>query len=187
MDIFLHSLLLVGIGEIGDKTQLLAMVLACRYRKPVAILTAIFLATLLNHAVAAWVGEVIGSKLDGIWMQWVIALSFIGIGFWVLKPDTLDEKESKGDYGAFLTTLILFFLAEIGDKTQIVTIALAAEYKALIPVLLGTTAGMLLVNMPAVFCGNWIMKTLPVHYIRYAASLLFIGFGFLLICRITAP
>lgn len=184
MDIFLNSLLLVGIGEIGDKTQLLAMVLACRYRKPLPIIFGILIATTLNHGIAAWVGEVIGSTLDGVWMQWLIALSFIAIGFWVLKPDTLEENPNAKDYGAFLTTLVLFFVAEIGDKTQLVTVALAAQYQSLLLVLLGTTAGMLIVNLPAVFCGNWLMKKIPVHYIRYAASLLFIGFGFLLICRV---
>ncbi|MFO1241952.1 MAG: TMEM165/GDT1 family protein [Rickettsiales bacterium] len=185
MDALFHSFLLVAIGEIGDKTQLLAMFLACRYKRPLPLMLGIIIATLLNHALAAWVGETIGMKLDGYAMQWIVALSFIAIGIWVLKPDSLDESSVKKDYGAFATTLVAFFMAEMGDKTQLVTVALAAEYKAFGVVLAGTTLGMLAANLPAVFCGNWLLAKIPLQVVRYTASLLFFAFGLLILCRMT--
>ncbi len=184
MDAFFNSALLVAIGEIGDKTQLLAIILAARYRHVWPVILGILVATIFNHAAAAWVGQYIGSLKDAVWIQWALAGLFIIIGLWVLKPDTVDESEPNRDFGAFLTTLFMFFLAEIGDKTQLATVALAAEYKDFIPVLIGTTTGMMLADVPAVFFGHKILEKIPMKFVRYTASVLFIGFGIFGIYRL---
>ncbi|MCD6034594.1 MAG: hypothetical protein K0R63_335 [Rickettsiales bacterium] len=177
MDIFLHSALLVAIGEIGDKTQLLAIILAVRYRQVSPIILGILVATTLNHAIAAGVGHYVGSLANSVTLEWALAGLFIVVGLWVLKPDTMEESKPGRDFGAFLTTVVTFFIAEIGDKTQIATVALAAEYKDFLPVLIGTTTGMLLANIPAVFFGHKLLERIPMKFVRYTASVLFIGFG----------
>ncbi len=184
MDIFLHSAVLVTLGEIGDKTQLLAVMLAARYARPLPIIAGILVATLANHALATVVGQYVGGLSDAIWLQALLAASFIAIGLWVLKPDSLDTPEISGNLGAFSATLITFFLAEMGDKTQLVTAALGAEYQALLPVLAGTTTGMLIADLPAVFLGHQILEKIPLHWVRYTASALFIGFGLVGLYRI---
>lgn len=186
MDAFFNSALLVAIGEIGDKTQLLAIILVARYRHVWPIILGILAATILNHAAAAGVGQYIGSVADIAWLHWVLACSFILIGLWVLKPDTMEDAEPKRDLGAFLTTLIMFFLAEIGDKTQLATVALAAEYNDFIPVLMGTTTGMLLADVPAVFFGHKLLEKIPMKFVRCTASALFVGFGIIGIYRLVS-
>lgn len=177
MDAFLHSLSLVAIGEIGDKTQLLAIILAARYRQPCAIIAGIFFATLVNHALAAWIGQMIGGLVSGVWLHWLIAVSFILIGLWILRPDSMEETETTHNSNAFITTLISFFIAEIGDKTQLATIVLAAEYRDLMPVVIGTTLGMLIANVPVIIFGHKLLAKIPMNKVRYSASLLFIVFG----------
>lgn len=186
MDAFFNSALLVAIGEIGDKTQLLAIILVARYRHVWPIIFGILVATIFNHAVAAWVGQYIGSIADITWIQWVLGCSFVLIGLWVLKPDTMEDSEPKRDLGAFLTTLIMFFLAEFGDKTQLATVALAAKYIDFIPVLMGTTTGMLLADVPAVFFGHKLLEKIPMKFVRYTASALFVGFGIVGIYKLTS-
>ncbi|GGZ28855.1 TMEM165/GDT1 family protein [Asticcacaulis endophyticus] len=176
---FLHSTTLVALSEIGDKTQLLALILAARYQKPAPIIFGIFVATLINHAFAAWVGTFVGGLGIEAYMPWLVAIAFIGLGLWILVPDKIEEGEGeiKKDYGPFVTTTIMFFLAEMGDKTQIATVALGAQYDNLIAVVFGTTLGMMLANVPAVFFGDKVLKVVPMQYIRWAASVMFVGFG----------
>lgn len=177
MDALINSLLLVSVAEIGDKTQLLAIILVARYRKIWPIIWGILISTTLNHAGAAWLGLQLGGGVDKVILQWVVSLSFIAIGLWVLKPDKMDDEKPKHDYGAFITTCITFFIAEIGDKTQLATIALAAQYQQLVPVLLGTTAGMMVANVPAVLFGQKLLQKIPMRVVHIIASVLFIAFG----------
>jgi len=179
LDAFLHSTLLVAVSEIGDKTQILSLILAARYRKSVPIVFGILVATLANHALAAFGGTLLMHTALKAWMPLILALSFIGLGLWILVPDKVDDDEGavKKDYGAFVTTTIMFFLAEMGDKTQFATIALAAEYNNILMVVAGSTLGMMNANVPAVIFGDKIMKYVPLKWVRIVASLLFIGFG----------
>lgn len=179
MDAFLHSTLLVAVSEIGDKTQILSLILAARYRKSIPIIFGILVATLANHALAAFGGALLMHTALKTWMPLILALSFIGLGLWILIPDKVDEEDGavKKDYGAFVTTTLMFFLAEMGDKTQFATIALAAEYNSIVMVVAGSTLGMMLANVPAVIFGDKIMKFVPLNWVRFIASLLFIGFG----------
>lgn len=179
MDAFLTSALLVALAEIGDKTQLLAFVLAARLRKPWAIVAGIFVATAANHLLAGSVGVWIGQWMPERWLPWIVGLVFIAFGLWTLKPDELDEDETPetGHFGAFVTTTIAFFLAEMGDKTQFATVALGARFDLLIPVVMGTTLGMMAANVPAVFVGGALAKKLPMTAIRWAAAGLFVLTG----------
>lgn len=181
MDAFLVSTLAVTIGEIGDKTQLLALMLAARFRRPIPIALGILGATLLNHAAAGAVGALVAQWLGPDWLRWGLGLSFIALGAWMLIPDKDDDDANKpapfGVQGAFLVTLVTFFLVEIGDKTQIATIALAARYEPLWAVVAGTTAGMLIADLPAVWLGNVAANRIPFALIRVAAALLFAGMG----------
>lgn len=174
------STLVVATAEIGDKTQLLALVLAARWRKPVPILLGILSATLLNHALAAGLGVFAGDILKGEWMRWVLGIAFLGFAGWALIPDTLDEDEAPkvgGKYGVFVSTLIAFFLVEMGDKTQVATVALGARFHDLVFVTLGTTLGMMLANGPVVFAGDAITKKLPILWIQRGAAALFALIG----------
>lgn len=184
MDIFLNSTALVTLGEIGDKTQLLALLLVARYLRPWPIIAGIFVATLANHALAVMAGHYLGTLGQSLWAQSLIALSFIAIGLWVLKPDSLNNPPTDFKHGAFTATTLAFFLAEMGDKTQLVTIALGAEYEAWMPVLLGTTLGMMLANLPAMFLGYKMLERIPMHLMRYMASALFIGTGIWALLRV---
>jgi len=179
VEIILSSTLLVAFAEIGDKTMLLAIILACRFRRPWPIVAGIFAATIVNHALAAWAGAAIAGMLDGLWFRLAIALGFLAMAAWILVPDSIDEDEDDGTsgYGAFLTTTIAFFMAEMGDKTQIATVALGAQYQAVGLVAIGTTLGMMIANVPAVFLGERITRTLPMKAIRGVAALIFAGLG----------
>ncbi|MCJ8156474.1 TMEM165/GDT1 family protein [Sphingomonas sp. LaA6.9] len=179
MEILLSSTLLVALAEIGDKTMLLAIVLACRFRQPWPIIAGIFAATIVNHALAAWAGAGIAGLLDGYWFRLAVALGFIAMAAWTLVPDTIDDDEAgvAGRFGAFLTTTIAFFLAEMGDKTQIATVALGAQYQAVGLVAAGTTAGMMIANVPAVFLGEQITRIVPMKAVRIGAALVFAAIG----------
>ena len=176
MESFLVSTLVVAIAEIGDKTQLLALLLAARFRRPWPIIAGIFVATVLNHALAGWLGAVAASFLTPNVLRWIVAVSFAAIGLWTLKPDTLDEdSERLPARGAFIATVIAFFLAEMGDKTQVATMVLAAKSSLLWPVVLGTTLGMLLANVPVVLLGSRFAARLPLKAARMAAAVLFLA------------
>lgn len=178
MEAFLVSTGLVAIAEIGDKTQLLALLLAARFRKPWPIIAGILVATVANHALAAWVGMAAGSFFDGPWMKWVLGLAFIGFGAWALIPDKFGDDDSPRDRaGVFLTTLVAFFFVEMGDKTQVATVALAAKFQQLLVVAAGTTLGMMIANVPAVLIGEAAATRLPLKYIRWAAAACFAAIG----------
>ena len=178
MDALLSSTVLVAIAEIGDKTQLLALVLAARFRRPLPIVAGILLATLANHALAALLGASAAAWLEGPWFGAAVALGFIAMGLWTLVPDKLDGDEAPPTgRGAFLTTLVAFFLVEIGDKTQIATIALGARYGDVVAVTTGTTLGMLVANVPVVFAGEALIRRVPMKAVRIAAAALFVAMG----------
>ena len=152
MEAFLVSTGVVALGEIGDKTQLLALLLAARFRKPVPIIAGILVATLANHTMAGWVGDLIARALGPEWLRWVIGGSFLAMAAWMLVPDKIDaDAERRQRFGVFGTTTIAFFLTEMGDKTQIATVALAARYDALAMVVVGTTLGMMIANVGSLF------------------------------------
>lgn len=175
MEVFAVSALVVAIAEIGDKTQLLSLVLASRFRKPGAILLGIVIATTGNHAVAAWAGASVGALLSPGVLRWVLIASFIGMALWSLIPDRLDDEGGARTtpHGAFVTTVVCFFLTEIGDKTQIATAALAARFETVGLVLIGTTLGMVVANLPAVLGGHFAGGRIDLRWVRYAAALLF--------------
>jgi putative Ca2+/H+ antiporter (TMEM165/GDT1 family) len=176
MEAFLVSTGLVALAEIGDKTQLLALLLAARFRRPLPIIAGIFVATILNHAAAGWLGGLIAGWLSPDALRWLVAASFAAIGLWTLKPDRIDADDAAlPARNAFIATTIAFFLAEIGDKTQIATVVLAANAPALWPVVLGTTIGMLLANVPVVMLGSRFAAKLPLRAARIAAAALFLG------------
>ena len=178
MEAFLISTGIVGLAEIGDKTQLLAFLLAAKFRKPLPIVLAIFVATVANHAFAAAVGAWITSMLGPDVLRWVLGVSFLAMAAWTLIPDKLDEDETKlAKYGVFLTTLIAFFMAEIGDKTQVATVALAARYHDIVSVVLGTTFGMMLANVPAVYLGDKIANRVSLRLVHGIAALVFAVLG----------
>lgn len=168
------SITTVALAEIGDKTQLLSLLLASRYRKPLPIIAAIFLATIANHAVAAWLGVLVSDLLTPEVLKWVVVASFSVMAMWVLIPDKLDDDEKISNRGPFVASFIAFFIAEIGDKTQIATSILGAQYAdALIWVVLGTTIGMLLANVPVVVIGKLSAERLPLALIRKITAALF--------------
>jgi putative Ca2+/H+ antiporter (TMEM165/GDT1 family) len=178
MEAFLVSTGVVALAEIGDKTQLLALVLAARFRAPLAIVLGILVATLANHALAATLGVWVAAWLTPDILAWVVALSFLAMAVWTLFEDRLDgELPVKAQASAFVATLIAFFLVEIGDKTQIATVALAARFQDLFWVTAGTTMGMMLANTPVVFFGDWITRKLPLKTIRFVAAALFLVLG----------
>ncbi len=174
----MHALLisagLVALAEIGDKTQLLSMFLAARYRKPLPILAGVLAATIANHLAAAWLGSLAASLLNGPWMKWVLGIGFFVFAGWILIPDKVAEDEMPREAGhgsVFLTTLFSFFMAEMGDKTQIVTAALGARFHTVLWVAAGTTLGMMIANVPAVYAGHFVSHRLPVKPIRYVAAI----------------
>jgi putative Ca2+/H+ antiporter (TMEM165/GDT1 family) len=184
MQAFLICLSTVAVAEMGDRTQLLSLMLAARFCRPWPILAGILCATLANHAAAAFIGQRLGHTLTPRILDGAVGISMAAMALWTLKPDRLDESASgTGGRGAFLATLIGFFIAEIGDKTQIATIALAAAYSNLLAVVAGTTSGMLLANAPVVFFGKAFATRLPLGPIRYLASALFLGLGVFFIVR----
>ncbi len=168
----------VALGEIGDKTQLLALVLAARFRRPLPIILGILVATLANHTLAGLVGEWVRESLSPETLRWALGGSFIAIGLWALKPDTMDEDNgSMGSYGVFFVTASAFFLAEIGDKTQLATVALAARFNELVTVVAGTTLGMMVADVPAVFLGEKASTRIPLRAVRAVAATLFVILG----------
>ncbi|WP_034295892.1 TMEM165/GDT1 family protein [Herbaspirillum sp. RV1423] len=178
MDAFLISTGIVALAEIGDKTQLLAFILAAKFRKPVPIILGVLVSTIANHAFAGALGAWITSLVSPGTMRWVLGLSFIGMAIWTLIPDKFDESEAKfGRFGVFGTTVIAFFLAEMGDKTQVATVALAAQYHAFLPVVAGTTLGMMIANVPAVLLGDRIANRIPVRIVHGIAALIFAILG----------
>lgn len=183
MEAFLVSLATVAVAEIGDRTQLLSLVLSARYRKPWPILAGILLATVANHALAGLVGVWFGKLLAPRLLNAAVGISMIGMALWVLKPDKDDDEAPTDRRGAFLATLVAFFIAEIGDKTQIATIALAAGYSNLVAVVAGTTCGMMLANAPVVFLGKAFAARLPLKAIHWGASGLFAVLGFVFVWR----
>lgn len=173
----LSSFLLVAASEMGDKTQLLAFSLATRFRKPWPIMGGIFVATVLNHGLASSAGSWISAHVPARVMAGILAATFIGFGLWTLKPDTLEESDRPERFGPFLTSAILFFLAEMGDKTQLATVALAAQFRSVLFVTLGTTLGMLATDGLAVFLGERLAARVQLKWIRWGAAALFILFG----------
>ena len=165
----------VALAEIGDKTQLLALLLAARFRRPWPIIAGILVATVLNHALAGWLGALVARWLQPDVLRWLVAASFVAVALWALKPDRLDEGEPPPARGAFIATTIAFFFAEIGDKTQIATVLIAVNYQPLWEVVAGTTAGMLLANVPVVALGSRFAGRLPLKAARYAAAATFLG------------
>lgn len=176
MEAFLVSAGVVALAEIGDKTQLLAFVLAARFRKPLPIIAGIFVSTIINHglagAVGAWLVHAVGPER----LRWVLAASFVAMAIWILVPDKLDESESSAParFGVFGTTVIAFFLAEMGDKTQIATVALAARYASVWAVVAGTTVGMMLANVPAVLISDRLAGRLPTRLVHAIAAVIFL-------------
>jgi len=178
MEALLTSTAVVALAEIGDKTQLLAILLATRFKRPWPIIGGILVATLANHFLAALLGEQAAAFLDGQWFRYLIAISFIAMAGWTLIPDTFDEDEQKpARFGAFVTTVIAFFLVEMGDKTQIATVALGARFHDAVTVTAGTTLGMMIANVPAVFLGNELIRRVPLGTVRLVAALLFLAIG----------
>ncbi len=185
MQALLTSTGIVALAEIGDKTQLLAILLAARFRQPLPIIAGIFAATILNHALAAAAGFYVSQFLAGQAFRIAVGAAFIAMAAWTLIPDTADELKEQSRGGVFLTTLISFFLVEIGDKTQIATSLLAARFHDIAIVAVGTTLGMMLANVPAVLFGETVTRIVPLRYIRIAAALVFALIGVWVL--ITAP
>ena len=184
MEALITSAAIVALAEIGDKTQLLAIVLATRFKRPWPIIFGILAATLANHFLAALVGAQAASWLDGKWFRYLVAASFVAMGLWTLIPDKYDEEaEARPRFGPFLTTLVSFFLVEMGDKTQLATVALGARFHDVVAVAAGTTLGMMAANVPAVFLGNALITRVPLRLVHLVAALLFIGIGLWLLVQ----
>jgi putative Ca2+/H+ antiporter (TMEM165/GDT1 family) len=186
MESLLVSTGVVALAEMGDKTQLLAFILAARFKKPLPIVAGILLATLVNHGLAGALGAWITSVLSPEVMRWTLGLSFLGMAAWTLIPDKIEEEETKitGQMGVFGATLVTFFLAEMGDKTQIATIALAAHYSAPLMVVAGTTLGMLIADVPAVFVGNRFAEKIPMKVVHSVAAGIFAVMGLLTLFQV---
>ena len=180
---FLVSTGVVALGEIGDKTQLLALLLAARFRKPVPIILGILVATLANHAGASALGNWITRSVDPQWLRWGLGLSFLVVAVWMLIPDQADEVKAEGTsrFGVFGITTVAFFIAEMGDKTQIATVMLAAKFDSLWVVTAGTTLGMMIANVPAVLLGDRVMDWVPVHWVHRIAAAVFAVLGVLVL------
>lgn len=181
MDSILNSFFLVFAGEMGDKTQLLALILMARYKKPWVILAGVLVATLLNHAAAAWAGGWIAARIDPDVLKWSLALTFLGFAVWILIPDKEDEIKGNSRFGVFAATVIAFFLAEMGDKTQLATIALGAKYSSTVAVTVGTTLGMVASNALAIFLGDKLLKRVPMKWVRIVTCVLFALFGVIIL------
>lgn len=177
METIIHSFLLVASTEMGDKTQLLAFVLATRFRKPWAIMAGIFVATVLNHFMAASLGSWVSQAIPRPILKWILGSIFIFFAAWILIPDKDDDKKDESRFGAFLTTLVTFFLAEMGDKTQLSTVALAAKFDSITLVTIGTTIGMLFSDGLAVVFGEKLTEKISMKWVRIFASVLFVIFG----------
>lgn len=177
LDAFSTSAMLVALGEIGDKTQLLSLALVCRFRKPWPILAGVVIATLINHGLSVWFGQWLNTQLPDVWLKWILGLGFIALGLWMLIPDKDETVEGTGRFGPFLTALVLFFIAEIGDKTQLATVALAVRFNDFWPVLLGTTAGMIAANLPIIWVAHRLASKRLEIWAHRISAVLFIAFG----------
>ncbi len=177
MSALLNSFFLVFAGEMGDKTQLLALLLAARYRQPWVILAGVFVATVLNHALASWAGGFLASYFSPVVLKWSLAILFFGFALWILIPDKEEEFKESGRFGAFFTTVVAFFFAEMGDKTQLATVALGARFSQIWIVTIGTTMGMMASNALAIFLGEKLLKRIPMKWVRVFACGLFFLFG----------
>jgi len=186
MEAFLVSTGVVALGEMGDKTQLLAIVLAAAFRKPLPIIAGIFVATIVNHAAAGAVGGWVAAALGPDVLRWVIGVSFLLMAGWMLIPDKLDDTnlQSRSRLGVFGTTVVAFFLAEMGDKTQIATVALAARYADVVPVVLGTTLGMMISNVPAVLGGDKVARKISMNVVHAIAAAIFGVLGVLTLLNV---
>ena len=184
MEALIFSTTIVALAEMGDKTQLLSFVLAAKFKRKMPIILGILFATLANHFLAGSLGAWIASLMSTQALRWLIALSFFAFGVWALKPDKLKEDQNLPGTGVFLTTLIAFFLVEMGDKTQLATIALAARYDSLVAVVLGTTLGMMVANIPAVLIGGALAHRVNMVVMRWIAAGLF---GLLGVLTLLAP
>ncbi len=187
MEAFFVSTGLVALGEMGDKTQLLALLLAVKFRKPVPIIAGILVATLVNHGLAgalgAWIAQALGPQV----LRWVIGVSFLAMAAWIMVPDKIDDDEAESSFrqlGVFGTTVVTFFLAEMGDKTQIATVALAAKFPSLLAVVAGTTCGMLLADVPAVFVGDALGRRLNMKLMHGIAAAIFALLGVLTLLNV---
>lgn len=185
MEAFFVSTGVVFLGEMGDKTQLLALLLAAKFRRAVPIIAGILVATILNHLFAGWVGTWVAAALGANLLRWLVGLSFLGVALWTLVPDKINSEEASNGskraqhFGVFGTTVVIFFLAEMGDKTQIATVALAARYNDLVTVVVGTTLGMLMADVPAVLFGESVARKLSMPFVRGVAALIFAVLGVL--------
>ena len=179
MEAFLISTGIVALAEIGDKTQLLALLLAARFKKPWPIVWGIFVATVLNHAMAGALGAWITTAISPQTLRWILGGSFIAMAVWMLIPDKLDDSVDKKPvrFGVFGTTVVLFFLAEMGDKTQVATVILAARFDAYVAVVAGTTLGMMLANVPVVWLGERMTRLVPLRVVHIASAIVFLGLG----------
>ncbi len=179
MEAFLSATSIVTLAEMGDKTQLLTLLLAARFANKFAIISAIFFATIVNHAISAWFGHVAVDWIPVAAYPWIVGFSFIAVGLWILIPDKADDDDNNKvlGLGAFLATLILFSLAELGDKTQIATVILAAKYDDVLMVIAGTTLGMMLANVPVAYMGNWLVTKIPMQWMHRICCVLFIATG----------
>ena len=182
MEAFIWSGSAVALAEIGDKTQLLAFVLAARFRRPWPIIWGILVATIANHGVAAFFGEWLSALVSPETLKWLLGLSFVAMGLWILVPDKLeDETVEHANWGVFAATFIAFFMAEIGDKTQIATVALAAHYQSWMGVVMGTTLGMMVANVPAVLLGDRATGAVSVRIVHAIAATIFIALGLIVL------
>jgi putative Ca2+/H+ antiporter (TMEM165/GDT1 family) len=173
------STAIVAVAEMGDKTQLLSFVLAAKFKHKYPIILGIFLATIANHFLAGYIGAWLASLIQPDVLQWLIALSFFAFGIWALKPDKLDDNPEMASASIFITTFIVFFLVEMGDKTQLATVALAARYDSLVAVVTGTTLGMMIANVPAVVIGETMAHKINMNIMRWVAASLFVILGIL--------
>lgn len=179
MEALFFSTVIVALAEMGDKTQLLSFVLAAKLKHKASICLGILVATLANHFLAGSVGAWLATLVTEETLRWLVSLSFFAFGVWALKPDTLDENHDLGDAGVFLTTLVAFFVVEMGDKTQLATVALAARYEQLVAVVMGTTLGMMIANVPAVWMGEALADRVRMDVMRWVAASLFFLLGVL--------
>jgi putative Ca2+/H+ antiporter (TMEM165/GDT1 family) len=177
MEAFLVSTSIVALAEMGDKTQLLSFVLAAKFKHRVPIILGILVATLANHFLAGWIGVWLATLVSPTTLRFTIAASFVAFGLWALKPDELEGDQKLHGAGVFVTTLIAFFLVEMGDKTQLATVALAARYDSLVAVVMGTTLGMMIANVPAVWMGEALAHRINMNWMRWVAAALFIVLG----------
>jgi putative Ca2+/H+ antiporter (TMEM165/GDT1 family) len=189
IEAFFVSTGIVALGEVGDKTQLLALLLAARFRRPWPIVWGVLVATVANHAMAGAIGGWVAAQMGPVALRWAIGVSFLAMAVWMLVPDQIDADEVAGTptrFGVFGTTVIAFFVAEMGDKTQIATIALAARFTDLWAVVIGTTLGMMLSNVPAVFVGERVARAVPMPLLHAVSALIFVVLGVLTLLNVGA-